>query len=209
MKRRTLYFLVILCVLIALGILIMHFGTRSGVTDAQVSESLPGDEIIPNAFAIDRAATLPVPAETAWPWVAQLGSNRGGWYAPIWLENALNKYAASSTIPAFQNLTVGEVIPDYGGGSLKVLDVKPNQYVLYGSVRGSATSTEAASQTSYNFTWLLILENNTPTSTSFHLRLRMPKGSKGIAKYIPGAIPGMIDYATDIVMFAGLQERLR
>jgi hypothetical protein len=204
-SHKTLAILVIVILaLIALVLLLNHLGTRSGVTNMQVTEVLPGDEVYPTPWiSIDRAATLPVSAETAWPWVAQLGYQRGGWYAPLWLENTLHLYSASSTLPQFQNLSVGEIIPDFGGGALKVLAVQPGRYVEYASVSPTAT----ASTTDYHFTWTLVLENDTPTSTSFHLRLRLPQPTK--KTWIPPSLPGLIDYATDIVMFAGLKEQLR
>jgi hypothetical protein len=207
MTRRTKLMLVALAViliLVGLMIVLNRIGTRSGVTDAQVSETLPGDSIFPDPWiSIDRAATLPVSAQTAWPWVAQLGDQRAGWYAPMWLENTLHLYSASSTLPQFQNLTMDEVIPDFGGGKLKVLAVVPNQYVVYASIPSSGT----ASTTTYNFTWALVLENNTPSFTSFHLRLRIRRPAK--ATWIPPSLLGVIDYATDVVMFDGLKEQLR
>jgi hypothetical protein len=210
-------FLIIVLLIIGLLLLLNRIGTRSGVTDAQVQEALPGDSIFPQPWiSIDRAATLPVSAQDALPWVVQLGKDRAGWYAPMWLEDALKDHSATTTLPQFQNLTVGEVVPDWGGGSLQVLQVVPDQYVVYGSIghdagMGSGTSngTSTASTTPhYNFTWALVLEHDTPNSTSFHLRLRIPKPTSGLAQYIPPSLPGLIDYATDEVMFAGLKEKL-
>lgn len=183
---------------------IMSLGGRSGVTRAQVTEALPGDEIIADPWiTIDRAATLPAPSATAWPWVIQLGKDRAGWYAPRWIENTLGKHAASTTLPEYQDLATGDIIPDWGGGSLKVLGIDPGSYVLYGSIRGDATTT-------YAFTWALVLEDSTASSSSFHLRLRLrkPEGS-GWTKHIPPSLPGFMDYVFDAVMFDGLTERLR
>jgi hypothetical protein len=211
MKRGLI--IAVLVVLLGIVLWINALGERSGVTSAQVRETLPGDSIIPDPWiSIDRAATLPVPASEAWPWVQQLGNSRAGWYAPLWIENTLHDYAASTTIPKYQNLKVGDIVPDWGGGSLKVLAIVPDQYILYGSVHGAATSTEAATQTNYDFTWALVLENDTPTTTSFHLRLRLPRPKSSskfsITQLIPPSLPGFIDYATDAVMFAGLKEQL-
>jgi hypothetical protein len=215
MNKSTKTWSIVAGVVIVLALIIFGLnwiGTRSGVTNAQVSEALPGDNVISDPWiAIDRAGTMPASASTTWPWVAQLGANRGGWYAPLWLENALHEYAASSTEPQFQNLSVGEIIPDFGGGKLQVILVSPGNYVVYGSVPHGATSTPYSVSPPtgpYNFTWALVLENDTPTSTSFHLRLRITKPTTN-ARYIPGSLPGLIDYATDIVMFWGLQERLK
>jgi hypothetical protein len=103
MKRFSKILLLLLLSILALSLIIHSLGTRNGVTAAQVSETLPGDEIIPNTWiTIDRAATLPVPSSQAWPWVQQLGKDRAGWYAPLWMENLLKAQAASSTLPQYQ-----------------------------------------------------------------------------------------------------------
>jgi hypothetical protein len=199
------YLIWVFCILSIVGILLFlnGIGTRSGVSREQVSETLPGDSIIPDPWiSIDRAGTLPATNQTAWPWVQQLGKDRGGWYAPEWLENTLHEHSATTTLPQFQNLKVGDIVPDWGGGTLTVLAISPNNYVVYGS-----HSANAATSTPWNFTWALVLENDTTTSSSFHLRLRLQRPTHGFGQYIPPSLPGFIDYATDVVMFAGLQEK--
>lgn len=207
MKRTFKILLGILGLAIALAFIVHSLGTRNGVTQTQVMEALPGDELITDPWiTIDRAATLPVTAAVAWPWVQQLGKDRGGWYAPLWLENALDKHAASSTLPQFQNLKAGDMIPDWGGGSLEVLALQKDAYIVYGSIHPSAATTTAQP---YGFIWSLVLENDTASTTSFHLRLRLAKPTGTTARFVPPSLPGMIDYFTDVVLFEGLKERLR
>ncbi len=63
---------------------------RWGATDADVARALPGDAIIPNAISQQtRAITINAPVERVWPWLAQLGQDRGGFYSFDLLENAL------------------------------------------------------------------------------------------------------------------------
>ena len=59
-----------------------------GASDVEVRMTLPGDEIIPNpAGQTTRAITVDANAETVWPWVAQIGQDRGGFYSFDLLEN--------------------------------------------------------------------------------------------------------------------------
>jgi hypothetical protein len=61
---------------------------RWGATDEETRRILPGDEIIPTASGQEtRAITIRAPIERAWPWVAQLGQDRGGFYSYDLLEN--------------------------------------------------------------------------------------------------------------------------
>lgn len=55
---------------------------RWGATDQEVGDSLPGDDLIPNADMIaTRAITVRAEADHVWPWIAQLGQGRGGFYS--------------------------------------------------------------------------------------------------------------------------------
>ena len=191
--------------LVLVGAALERLGERSGVTNAQLAAALPGDELITNPWiSIDRAVSLPVSASTAWPWIIQLGKDRGGWYAPEWLEDTIHKHSASKILVQFQNLKVGGVLPDWGGGRLTVLAVSQNNYILYGShFAGEASSAP------YNFTWALVLESDAPSQTGFHLRLRIQRPTDSFAEYIPASLPGLIDYVADEIMFAGLRAKLR
>lgn len=59
-----------------------------GATLEEVRRGLPGDETVPDAAdAETRAITIDAPAALVWPWVAQLGQDRGGFYSYRVLEN--------------------------------------------------------------------------------------------------------------------------
>jgi hypothetical protein len=61
---------------------------RWGATDDEVRQTLPGDEIVPGGVGQEtRAITIHASAERVWPWVAQIGQDRGGFYSYDLLEN--------------------------------------------------------------------------------------------------------------------------
>jgi hypothetical protein len=61
---------------------------RWGATDAEVSMSLPGDELTAaTGPQSTRAVTIHAPASEVWKWVVQLGQERAGFYSHDWLEN--------------------------------------------------------------------------------------------------------------------------
>ena len=63
---------------------------RWGATDAETVGTLPGDEFLPNPhLQATRAVTVRAPAEAVWPWLAQMGQGRGGFYSYDFLENLL------------------------------------------------------------------------------------------------------------------------
>ncbi len=113
---------------------------RWGASDAEVSATLPGDDIVPRpVYQYTRAITVDAPPEAVWPWLAQMGQGRGGLYSYDWLENlaGCDIHSADRILPEFQNPRVGDTFRLYreGGGPppLTVARVEPNRaFVLAG-----------------------------------------------------------------------------
>ena len=54
---------------------------RWGATDEEISMTLPGDAFLAEPTAeLTRAITIEAPREEVWPWIVQLGADRGGFY---------------------------------------------------------------------------------------------------------------------------------
>jgi hypothetical protein len=59
-----------------------------GATATELRKPLPGDEIIPTARRQQtRAITIAANIDSVWPWLAQIGQDRGGFYSFDALEN--------------------------------------------------------------------------------------------------------------------------
>lgn len=74
---------------------------------------MPGDELIPSsATASTRAITIDAPPGEVWPWLAQIGQGRGGFYSFDALENLLRCaiHSADRIIPEFQRVSAGDLI---------------------------------------------------------------------------------------------------
>ena len=53
-----------------------------GATSEEQTRPLPGDDIVEHAMSqATRAITIAVPPGQVWPWIAQLGQDRGGFYS--------------------------------------------------------------------------------------------------------------------------------
>jgi hypothetical protein len=84
-----------------------------GATEAEVRRALPGDELLPNPkFSATHAITIHAPVLEVWPWLAQIGQGRGGFYSYTWIENLLgcNIHNADRVHPEWQNLKAGDAI---------------------------------------------------------------------------------------------------
>ncbi len=61
-----------------------------GLSRVLATRSYPGDELIANPrWSWTHGIEIEAPPERVWPWLAQIGSSRGGFYSYQWLENLL------------------------------------------------------------------------------------------------------------------------
>jgi hypothetical protein len=171
---------------------------------AEIAAPRPGDRIVSADVVIDRAFTVEAPPEQVWPWLVQLGKNRAGWYLPSTIERVLPaSQRASRRIEArWQQLRVGEVIPDYGGpgATFRVAMIEPPSNLVYRSQRGHT-------RLSWSITLMpLPAELPSPaTASRVHLRLRMAPVARRWLAEVGG---GFIDAVTIAGMAAGLRERV-
>ena len=82
-----------------------------GATEAEATRAIPGDELLPDADIVStRAVRIEAPPEAVWPWLAQIGSGRGGLYTYDWIENllGLHMHSVEVVLPQFQDVAVGD-----------------------------------------------------------------------------------------------------
>ena len=81
--------------LIILGLFVIYLPLRPwmdkwGASAAEISTSFPGDELLPNASEItNRVVTIRAASEQVYPWLLQLGADKGGMYSYTWLETMI------------------------------------------------------------------------------------------------------------------------
>jgi hypothetical protein len=71
--------------------------------------------------------------EHIWPWLVQIGYQRGGLYSYDWLDRLfgfLDRPSATRILPEFQNLAVGDTIPMGQGPSWPVAVVEPRRALV-------------------------------------------------------------------------------
>jgi hypothetical protein len=87
-RRLLLLAVSLLTLALAFVVVVRPWYLQWGATSEERSQSLPGDEIIPRAvYQQTRAITIDAPVDRVWPWLAQLGQDRGGFYSYDVLEN--------------------------------------------------------------------------------------------------------------------------
>jgi hypothetical protein len=62
--------------------------TTWGATAQEIQGAFPGDELVPNPVSqTTQAITIRAKPEQIYPWLLQIGVERGGMYSYDWLEN--------------------------------------------------------------------------------------------------------------------------
>lgn len=115
-------------VVIAIGYVSVLVLTRPwnatwGVSAGELAAPLPGDELSGNGrYLVQHGVTIHAPADSVWPWLAQLGQDRGGFYSYDWLERSFGDpvHNADRIHPEWQSIKTGDFVraapPDYLGG---------------------------------------------------------------------------------------------
>src|SRR6266545_4771245 len=93
---------------------------RWGATDAEIARAMPGDDQLPHpAVTWTNAIDISAPPAQVWPWVAQLGDTRGGFYSFTFIENRVGALTGASDyavvyrnadriVPAWQHPAPGD-----------------------------------------------------------------------------------------------------
>jgi hypothetical protein len=84
-----------------------------GTTKEECDTALPGDELVSQPVVqTTEGISIDAPASAVWPWLVQMGQDRGGMYTYEKLENlvGLQHRNADRIHPEWQHLAVGDVI---------------------------------------------------------------------------------------------------
>ena len=166
---------------------------------ADLARALPGDGLVPAADVVmDRAFDLTAPPETVWPWFAQLGKRRAGWYLPRAVERLLpvRRRALRHLDPGLvAEARIGQGIPDWGGrhARFEMAVVEPPHALVHTTRRGHTDGS-----------WAIVL---TPYDEGTHVQLRL-RLSPVRRPWLAHTLGELVDAATVAGLAAGLRERL-
>ena len=122
---------------------------------------LAGDQLV-SAAKVSWTHGITIRARPAriWPWLAQMGCRRAGWYSYDGLDNG-GVASAERIVPQLQRADVGDIFPmsPTAEDGFVVLAVEPERALVLGDPAGSAT-------------WALVLEPVDETSTRLVTRVR-------------------------------------
>ena len=141
-----------------------------GATHKESAEPLPGDHLIENAdMSATRAITIRASADQVWPWIAQLGQGRGGFYSYDFLENLVgcDIHSVDRILPKWQNVAVGDEVRLAPQVGLVVALLEPRRSLV---LRGGIPLGNTAPP--YDFTWAFTLRDDPNETTRLLVRER-------------------------------------
>lgn len=165
----------------------LKWGTRLG----EAQRRMPGDDIIPRPnFRMSHAIDIDAPPEALWPWLAQMGRERSGYYG---MDVVMN-YGIPSVTFLRQDLKPPAVGDEMDGG-YHVMELEPVRKLLFGgfSLRRSLGVTE-------DVTLLYLIGRRSDGSTRLMARRRA---------YVYGALAPLYNLLAEVVTFFMFRQQLQ
>jgi len=140
-----------------------------GATADEIDRAMPGDELVADpTFNATRAVTITGRPEDIWPWIAQIGYSRAGFYSYDRLDND-GVPSAEQILPEYQDLTVGDTIPLSATVGAQVLDLHREEHLL---LVVSADSESEGPPRLWTWVWVLYELDDRRTRLVSRLRVR-------------------------------------
>jgi len=160
------------------GYSLLHWlGRVSGSTKVERRAELPGDDLVFRPmFTTNHAITIDAPPEAVWPWLVQMGWHRGGWYTSRWVDELLfpdNDPSAERIEPAWQQLRVGDLVPDGAPETecyFVVRQLEENRFLVLHSQSHLPPGFRDKYDAWIDWSWVFVLTEPAPGTTRFHFR---------------------------------------
>lgn len=181
---------------IAGGLHVREQSRTWGLLPGDAERELPGDDLVVGPGLVEtRSLVIAAAPAQVWPWLVQMGFERGGWYSFVPLDRAWSpgggapRHSAETILPEFQALAVGDMVPTHPGGGFVARVVEPGAaLVLYlDDVMVKEQATEQADDRSmadgegvrdmdmpaFRVSWAFVLEAEPGGGTRLVERIRM------------------------------------
>jgi hypothetical protein len=185
-----------------------HFGV-----DAETAaRTYPGDELVPEpVWDWTHGIEIDAPASAVWPWIAQIGADRAGFYSYQWLENlaGCNVRNAEVVHPEWAAQVGDELLlhPDPKAPRLRIVAAEPDRYLLAQDAPDETRRKQGAPWS--HASWLFFIEPLGARRCRLISRYRLACSSDLATRLAFG--PGLLEpvgFAMDRRMLLGVKERV-
>jgi hypothetical protein len=194
---------------------------RWGAGAQVAARRYPGDELVPQPrWGWTHAVRVQAPAADVWPWVAQIGADRGGFYSYQWLENLIGCQVSNAAAihPEWAAREGGELRLHPKAPPLRIVSVQPGQalvaYMAPAHTLSDARQREhpgvpASSRDRWmTASWLFLIEPSGPARCQVISRYRCDTSHDLLSRLQFGpSIVEPVSFAMDRRMLIGIRQR--
>jgi len=186
-----------------------------GATDDEVVRPMPGDQLVDNPmYVTTRAITVAAPAAAVWPWLVQIGQNRGGFYSYDFFENVfrLDIHNADRIHEEWQAVRAGEdfvtLDPD-GAMKLTIAVMEPERaFVILAGAPGEPPQEPGSFfRGELAFSWGFYLEPLDEQTTRLFIRTRAAWADTTAAKLAKPILLEPVHFLMEERMLRGIRDR--
>jgi hypothetical protein len=170
-------------------------------TAAERIRPLPGDDLIHDAMgSLTHAVSIARPPRDVWPWLAQMGAGRAGWYSYDRLDNG-GRPSANGIHAELQHIGVGTLMPALPGQNdgFVVVGLEPGQALTLGWPKPGG---------GLMVTWTFVIEEQNH-GTRLIVRARGARGyrSFGLPERLSGIVIPFVHFVMQRKQLIGIARR--
>jgi len=182
-----------------------------GQSDAEAKRARPGDELVVEArWSWTHAIEVDAPAEQVWPWVAQVGADRAGFYSYQWLENVVgcNLRNADAIHPEWAHRAGDALVLHPKMPPLRVVSVVPGQSLV--AFAAPDETARAEGRPWFAASWAFLVEPLSEARCRVVSRFRSACSDDAATRLTQGPLLlEPVGFAMDRRMLLGIRERVR
>ena len=185
-----------------------------GATYDEVVRPLPGDDLVANPlYVTTRAISVKAPAAAVWPWLVQLGQNRGGFYTYDVLENlmGLDIHSAAAIRPEWQDLHAGEdyvTLDPRESMKMTIAVLEPERaFVIRSGAPGEPQAPGSFFKGELEWSWAFVLNPVDEHTTRLIIRCRAAWADTLAARLARPVLLEPVHFVMEERMLRGIRDR--